>query len=163
MSFPVNVGQIPISYNELPTGRPYDPQQVHLQVPGRAQRAAYPFGYGLSYTTFSLRTCACHRQRVRNGPADGDAPTLPTRSGRCRRRAAYLHESDTSFCSRCASSRVSAGEPQPGQSKTVKFTLDRQNLGFYNNNGKFVVEPGPFDVWVGDSSDGGLHETFTLR
>lgn len=51
----------------------------------------------------------------------------------------------------------------PGQSQTVTFTLDQSNLGYYDNNGHFVVQPGPFDVWVGDSSMGGLHDTFTLQ
>ena len=76
----------------------------------------------------------------------------------------YLHESDTSILQPVRKlegfQRVSL---QAGQSQTVKFKLNRHNFGFYNNNGKFVVEPGPFDVWVGDSSDGGVHDTFTLR
>ena len=40
----------------------------------------------------------------------------------------------------------------PGKSQTVTFTLGPQNLGYYNNNGQFEVQPGPFDLWVGDSS-----------
>jgi beta-glucosidase len=51
---------------------------------------------------------------------------------------------------------------QPGQSKTVTFLLNRQNFGFYNEQGQFVVEPGQFDLWVGDSSTGGTHSTFNV-
>jgi beta-glucosidase len=50
----------------------------------------------------------------------------------------------------------------PGEAKTVTFTLGRQNFGFYNDEGQFVVEPGPFDAWVGDSSVGGMHATFNV-
>ncbi len=57
----------------------------------------------------------------------------------------------------------------PGQTKKVTFTLGRQNLGYYNEMGQFVEQPGPFELWVGDSSVGiGLngaapHTTFTLN
>ena len=50
-----------------------------------------------------------------------------------------------------------------GQSRMVTFRLGSRNLGFYNNDGRFVLEPGPFDVWVGDSSVGGLHGSFAMR
>ena len=52
---------------------------------------------------------------------------------------------------------------QPGQSRTVTFKLGPANLGFYNNQGQFTVEPGGFDVYVGDSSVGGLHGQFTVH
>ena len=69
MSFPRNVGQIPISYNELPTGRPADPNNKYtskyLDVENTPQ---YPFGYGLSYTTFSLSNLhAVQHPGPRNG------------------------------------------------------------------------------------------------
>ena len=51
----------------------------------------------------------------------------------------------------------------PGQTRTVTFTLGPQQIGYYNNQGQFVVEPGSFDVWVGDSSTGGLQSLFTVR
>jgi beta-glucosidase len=45
----------------------------------------------------------------------------------------------------------------------VSFTLGPRNLGFYNQQGRFTLEPGPFDVWVGDSSVGGRHATFRMK
>jgi beta-glucosidase len=51
----------------------------------------------------------------------------------------------------------------PGQTKTVTFTLGPAEIGFYTNTpGQFVVEPGPVDVYVGDSSAAGLHAQFTV-
>jgi len=51
----------------------------------------------------------------------------------------------------------------PGQTKTVTFTLGPAEIGFYTNTpGQFVVEPGPVDVYVGDNSSGGLHGQFTV-
>jgi beta-glucosidase len=50
----------------------------------------------------------------------------------------------------------------PGQTKTVSFRLDRSDVGFYDNSGSFVVEPGTIDVYAGDSSEGGLTDSFTV-
>ena len=76
----------------------------------------------------------------------------------------YVHESDTPLLQPVKKlegfQRITLN---PNQSKTVTFTLNASNLGYYDNNGRFVVTPGPFDVWVGDSSMGGLHSTFTLQ
>jgi beta-glucosidase len=49
-----------------------------------------------------------------------------------------------------------------GQTKTVSFTLNRNDVGFYNNSGKFVVEPGQIDVYVGDSSKATMTKSFTV-
>lgn len=50
----------------------------------------------------------------------------------------------------------------PGQTRAVAFTLGRQNFGYYNDQGQFVVQPGPFDLWVSDTSAVGSPTTFTL-
>jgi beta-glucosidase len=167
MSFPVNVGQIPISYNELPTGRPYDPNNKYtskyLDVPNAPQ---YPFGYGLSYTTFSLSNLHLSSSSVSaNGPLTVSADITNTGSVAGDDVAQlYLHEDYTSILQPARRlegfHRVTVA---PGQTKTVTFTLDRQNFGFYNGQGQFVVEPGTFDVWVGDSSVGGMHQTFSVN
>ena len=166
MSFPRNVGQIPISYNELPTGRPYDPNNKYtskyLDVPNTPQ---YPFGYGLSYTTFSISNVQAPSSVPGNGTFQVTADVKNTGSVAGDDVVQlYLHENYTSILQPVRKlegfRRVTLA---PGQTKTVTFRLGRQNLGFYDNQGQFVEEPGPFDVWVGDSSDNGQHATFTLR
>ncbi|HWD69209.1 MAG TPA: beta-glucosidase BglX [Solirubrobacteraceae bacterium] len=171
MSFPVNVGQIPVSYDELPTGRPYDPNNKYtsryLDAPNAPQ---YPFGYGLSYTTFGFANLSAPSTVSGSGSFNVTADVTNTGSvAGTDVVQLYLHESDTTILQPVKKlegfQRVTLA---PGQTKTVTFTLGPQNLGYYDNNGKFAVQPGPFDLWVGDSSVGeglnspGLHTTFTL-
>jgi beta-glucosidase len=166
MSFPRNVGQIPISYDELPTGRPADPTNKYtsryLDVDNSPQ---YPFGYGLSYTTFSVSGVHAPASVSRNGTFQVTADVANTGS-----RAAtdvvqlYLHENYTSILQPVRKLEGFQRVKIPaGQTKPVTFTLGPGNLGFYNDQGQFVLEPGPFDLWVGDSSTNGQHATFTLR
>ncbi len=169
MTFPFNVGQIPISYNELPTGRPYDVNNKYtskyLDAPNAPE---FPFGYGLSYTSFSLTNLQLSSTTVsRHGTLTVKA-TLTNTGSRTGDDVPqlYVHESDTPLLQPVKKlegfQRITLN---PNQSKTVTFTLNAQNLGYYDNSGRFVVTPGPFDVWVGDSSvDNRLApSTFTLR
>ena len=80
MSFPRNVGQVPIYYNHQPTGRPCDPSsQLQLAPPRHpsAARPLYEFGYGLSYTTFKVSNLRLSSTTMdaRRGTSDGDAST----------------------------------------------------------------------------------------
>ncbi len=166
MSFPRNVGQIPISYNELPTGRPYDPNNKYtskyLDVPNTPQ---YPFGYGLSYTTFSVS--GPHLSSTSIGPGGSVTVTGSiTNTGSVTGddvAQLYIHESYTSILQPVRRlegfRRITLA---PRQTKTVTFHLGPQQLGFYNGQGQFVVEPGPFDVWFGDSSTATNHAMFSV-
>ena len=166
MSWPIDAGQIPVSYNELPTGRPYDPNNKYtsryLDIPNAPQ---YPFGYGLSYTTFSISNVQAPSSvsSGRSFQVTADITNTGSTAGADVAQL-YLHESDTSILQPVRKlegfQRV---QLNPGQTKTVTFTLGRQNLGVYNEQGQFTEEPGPFDLWVGDSSVGGQHTTFNLR
>ena len=167
MSFPRNVGQIPLSYNELPTGRPADPgnkyTSKYLDVPNTPQ---YPFGYGLSYTTFSLSNLHLSAGSISTSgslTASADLTNSGTVAGDDVVQL-YIHQDGTTILQPVRRldgfQRVTLA---PGQTKTIKFSLGPGNIGFYTNTpGQFVVEPGAVDVYVGDSSVGGLHGQFTV-
>ena len=156
ISFPRNVGQIPISYNELPTGRPGDPNNKYtsryLDVENSPQ---YVFGYGLSYTTFSVGSPTLSASHVSpNGTLTVKVPV--TNSGSTAGADVvqlYTHQDETSILQPVHKlegfQRVTL---DPGQTQTVTFTLNRQNFGFYDDQGNFVVEPGQIQVWASDSS-----------
>jgi beta-glucosidase len=166
MSFPQNVGQVPISYNELPTGRPFDPNNKYtsryLDVPNTP---TYPFGYGSSYTTFSVGPPHLSSTSV----SAGGSLTVTTNITNTGSVAGddvvqlYLHQDYTSILQPVRKlegfQRVTLA---PGKTQTVTFNLGRQNFGFYNDQGQFVVEPGQVHLWVGDSSVGGSQATFTV-
>jgi beta-glucosidase len=167
MSFPRNVGQIPISYNELPTGRPADPSNKYtskyLDVPNTPQ---YPFGYGLSYTTFALSNLHLSAGSVSTSgtlTVSADITNTGSVAGDDVVQL-YTHQDGTSLLQPVRRlngfQRVTLA---PGQTKTVTFTLGPGNTGFYTNTpNQFVVEPGTVDVYVGDSSAGGLHGQFSV-
>jgi beta-glucosidase len=166
MSFPRDVGQIPISYNELPTGRPADPTNKftskYLDVENTPQ---YAFGYGLSYTTFTVGAPSLSSSSVSpNGqlrvtvPVDNTGSTAGTDVVQL-----YLHQDATSILQPVRKLEGFKRVSVPAhQSRTVTFTLNRQNFGFYNDQGQFVIEPGLFHLWAGDSSVGGNGTTFTV-
>jgi beta-glucosidase len=125
----------------------------------------YPFGFGLSYTTFSLSNLHVSAASIK---ADGrltvsaDITNTGSRAGDDVVQL-YIHDQVASILQPVRRldgfQRVTLN---PGQTRTVTFKLGPAQLGFYNNQGQFAVEPGGFDVYVGDSSVGGLHAQFTV-
>ena len=168
MSFPVNVGQIPISYNELrPAGRTTRTTSTRRGTWTCRTRRSTRSATGSRTRRSRSRACSPSSSVAGSGTFKVSATSRTP----ARRRA-------TTSCS-STSTRDDTSILQPvkklegfqrvtlaaGTDQTVTFTLGPQNVGFYNNNGQFVVEPGPFKLWVGDSStvDAGTPTTFTLR
>jgi beta-glucosidase len=167
MTFPRNVGQVPIYYAHLPTGRPPDAKEKYtskyLDAPWKPQ---YPFGYGLSYTSF--RYDAPRLQRASMGVGDTQAVEVAvTNTGK---RAGdevvqlYLRD-DVASVSRPV--RMLRGfqriHLQPGERRTVRFELGPDDLSFVNAQLQRVVEPGHFTVFVGGSSDATLQAGFDVE
>jgi beta-glucosidase len=167
VSFPVNVGQVPIYYNHEPTGRPCDPASKYNSRYRDLDTCdpLYSFGYGLSYTTFSISnlrlssaTMSPHGSiRVR-----ADVTNTGSRAG-AEVVQLYIHDPVASIEQPVRRLRGFERVPLlPGQTKSVTFKLDRSDVGFYDNSGHFVVEPGRIDVYVGDSSQATLTKSFTV-
>ncbi len=167
VSFPQRLGQVPIYYNHLPTGRPCDVTQKYVSRYRdlRSCDPLYAFGYGLSYTTFSVdglrldRTSVSPSGRVRatmtvtnTGDVAGDEVVQ-----------LYLHDPVASISQPVRRLRgFERVTLQPHESRQVTFTLDRSDFGFYDNRGDYVVEPGQIEVYAGDSSQATLKATFTV-
>ena len=168
VSLPVNVGQIPIYYNHEPTGRPCDVTSKYNSRYRDLQTCEplYPFGFGLSYTTFSVSNLRLSSTRMDEDgtiTAKADVTNTGTRAGD-EVVQLYLHDPVASIEQPVrrlrAFQRVTL---TPGQTRTVTFRLDRSDVGFFDNTGEFVVEPGRIDVYVGDSSQATMTKSFTVR
>ncbi len=167
VSVPRTVGQIPIYYDHLNTGRPGTMKtrfsSRYLDLP---LGPLYRFGFGLSYTTFRFSNLELSAAAMsRNGSIEVSA-TITNTGHRAGDEVAqlYIHQRVATLSQPVRElkgfERISL---QPGLSRVVRFTLKARELGFWDNSSVFRIEPGTFDLWVGDSSAGGLHTTFLLR
>jgi beta-glucosidase len=168
VSFPRRLGQVPIYYNHEPTGRPCNPDvkwnSRHRDIPSCSP--LYPFGFGLSYTTFAVSNLQLSSSSVsRHGSVDASV-TLTNTGGRVGDDVVQLYIHDPVASISQPVRRLRGFERvtlNPGQAKTIRFELDRSDFGFYDNRGRFVVEPGQIDVYAGDSSTATLNASFTVR
>jgi beta-glucosidase len=168
VSFPRTIGQVPIYYNHEPTGRPCDATSKYnsryRDLPSCSP--LYEFGYGLSYTTFSISNLRLNAASVRkNGSvtASVDVTNTGTRRGD-EVVQLYLHDPVASISQPVRRLRgFQRVTLDPGQKRTVTFSVDRDDFGFYDNQGRFVVEPGRIDLYAGDSSAADLTKSFTVR
>src|SRR4051794_34004463 len=167
VSFPVSLGQVPIYYNHEPTGRPCDVTQKYDSRYRDLNTCSplYQFGYGLSYTTFSVTNLRLSSATTRkNGSirASVNVTNTGTRAGD-EVVQLYIHDPVASISQPVRRLRgFERVTLNPGQTRTVTFTLDRSDFGFYDNQGHFVVEPGQIDLYAGTSSAASLTTSFTV-
>jgi beta-glucosidase len=167
VSFPRRLGQVPIYYNHEPTGRPCNADSKynsrHRDIPSCAP--LFEFGYGLSYTTFEVKDLQLSSSTVsKHGRVKASVTVTNTGSVAGDDVVQlYLHDPVASLSQPVRRLRgFERVTLDPGQSKTITFTLDKSDFGFYDNRGRFVVEPGRIDVYAGDSSSATLTQSFTV-
>jgi len=166
MSFPINVGQIPVYYNAKTTGRPFDDKEKYrskyLDV---SNLPLYPFGYGLSYTKYDYGNISISSATMK----PNDTVTVSTTVTNTGKRAGvetvqfYIRDlvgSITRPAKELKGFRQIA--LQPGESKTVSFDIKRDDLRFYNSDLKLDAEPGEFKAFIGPNSRDVKEVGFTL-
>ena len=165
LSWPRSVGQIPIYYNHKNTGRPSAPDRWHTGYLDLPKDPLFPFGYGLSYTTFSYRNLKADSPVSQDGTLHASAEVENTgkREG-TEVVQLYVHDrvAPTSRPVRELKGfqRVTLAA---GEHKAVEFTVQANDLGSYDPNMHWIVPTGTYDVWVAPDSASGLQGTFEVK
>ena len=170
MTFPKSVGQIPLYYAHKNTGRPLKEgkwfenfRSNYLDV---GNDALYPFGYGLSYTTFRFSDITLNRSSIGMDNELVASVTVTNTGDRAGSEVVQLYIRDLVGSVTRPVKELKGFEKiylQPNESRTVRFTIAPEMLKFYNADLKFVAEPGDFDVMIGPDSRNVKTARFTLR
>lgn len=156
VTFPRSAGQAPLYYNHRNTGRPPDEKNKYTSKYIDAPwTPLFPFGYGLSYTRFELRDLRLSATRI----GAGDRLEVSVEVENVGRRAGdevvqlYLRDMASSVTRPVKElKRFERVSLKPGERRRISFTLGREEFGFWNGEGRFVVEPGAFKVMAGNNS-----------
>jgi beta-glucosidase len=167
ISFPRDVGQIPVYYDHLNTGRPFKPNEKYvsryIDVPNTP---LYPFGYGLSYTTFSYSNLHLSAQNLAWNDTLKISCTLTNTGKRAGTEIAQLYSRDLVASISPPVKELKGFQRiklNPGESKEITFKLNRHDLKFYGIKMHDKAEPGGFKVFVGGSSASVKQAQFTLE
>jgi beta-glucosidase len=169
MTFPRSVGQIPLYYNHLNTGRPFDPEHPDKYTSryfDATNGPLFPFGYGLSYTTFSLSDVAMSDASMARGGTVRASVTVTNTGSRDGETVVQLYIRDpVASISRPVKELKHFQKVmlKAGESRKLTFTVDENDLSFYNAQLQYGAEPGLFNVYVGLDSQDVKQASFTLK
>ena len=166
VTFPRAVGQLPLYYAQKNTGRPPDPANKYtskyLDVP---VTPLYPFGFGLSYTAFRLTALRLSSPSIAQGNQIKVSTEVENVGARTGDEVVQLYVRDVAASVTRPLKQLKGFERitlKPGEKRRVEFILSTEQLGFYDRNMRFVVEPGEFRVYVGTNSAEGLEASFRV-
>jgi beta-glucosidase len=168
ITFPRSVGQVPTYYNHLNTSRPFqadDSRQQTSRYFDEEYGPLYPFGFGLSYTQFSVSPITLTRRSLRRGEILGASVVVKNTGQRAGATVVQLYIRDISASiSRPVKElkRYRKITLQVGEEKTVYFNLSEQDLKFYNARLEYAAEAGEFSVMIGLDSRDVKEERFEL-
>lgn len=155
-TFPRNEGQIPLFYNMKNTGRPFDANNKYtskyLDAPNEP---LYPFGYGLSYTTFTYSPVTLDKNTLMKGGKLQASVTVTNTGKYAGEETVQLYIRDLVGSSTRPVKELKGFQKitlKPGEQKTVSFSIDENMLAFYNYELEFKAEAGEFQVMIGSNA-----------
>ena len=155
-TFPRSVGQIPLYYNYLNTGRPEDPKnKFTTKYLDMVNDPLYPFGYGLSYTTFVYGEIKTNKTVLKGNEPLTVTVDLKNTGSRPGEETVQLYIRDmVASISRPVKELKHFQKVmlRPGETKVVNFTVTPEDLKFYNSDLKYDWEPGEFEIFIGPNS-----------
>jgi beta-glucosidase len=168
-TFPYSTGQIPLYYNHTNTGRPAGDKDSKNPFESKyidvTNKALYPFGHGLSYTTFKYNELKILNKEIKKDSKLKLNITLKNTGKRYGDEIVQVYIQDL-FASRVrpikelkAFKKVGL---KPNEEKIIEFEIDTNKLGFYNENLEYIVEKGDFKIYVGSSSEKLIEESFKI-
>jgi beta-glucosidase len=169
VTFPRNVGQVPIHYDMKNTGRP-----IELGAPGAKyvsryldtpNTPLYPFGYGLSYTSFAYSPVTLDKAKIRPGEKLTASVTVTNSGARAGEEVVQLYVRDLVGSVTRPVKELKGFEKvmlKKGEKRTIRFTLTDADLAFTRQDMSWGSEPGQFKLWVGPSSAEGSEAAFEL-
>jgi beta-glucosidase len=168
MSFPVNVGQIPVYYNHKNTGRPQpagEGQKFRSNYLDVSNDPLFPFGYGLSYTTFSYGNVQLNKTQMRTTENITATVTVTNTGSYDGEEVVQLYIHDPVASVTQPVKKLKGFQKiflRKGESRNISFTITPEELKFFNSELKWIIEPGVINVHIGPNSRDTKQATFTV-
>lgn len=169
-TFPQHVGQLPLYYSQKNTGRPLEEgkwfQKFRSNYLDVSNDPVYPFGYGLSYTSFAYSDISLDKTEMSGSDSLKVSIEVSNTGSRDGHEVVQLYIRDLVGSVTRPVKELKAFEKvalQAGEKKTVTFTLTTKDLSFYKGDLSFGYEPGKFHVFVGGNSQEVKQTEFTLK
>lgn len=169
VTFPRNLGQVPIFYAEKNTGRPYDPKGTEQKYRSRyidcPNDPLYPFGFGLSYTKFNYSDLMIDRKELKHGDTLKISVKVNNSGDYDGQEVVQLYLRDVVGSVTRPLKELKGFAKillKKGETKTVTFEIDESDLAFYRMDMSYGTEPGDYKVFVGGNSRDVLETSFKL-
>ena len=170
MSFPRRVGQVPIHYDMKNTGRPYTPDNPQQKYLSRylftPNSPLFPFGYGLSYTTYEYSDVNVEKEHYLTGEPIRITARVKNTGKIAGVETAQLYVRDVVGSVTRPVRELKSWQKvylEPGEEQIVVFSLTEKDLSFYRADMTWGIETGKYDVWVGGDSNASEGDYFYIK